>query len=379
MRRFFTLLLSAFLLIGLSGCESSEEKIIHIDVAKKFPSKELLLQDFMDIEYIPLETNDSFIISGNIQAVGKHYIVASNRDGEIFIFDRQGKAVTRFNHLGQGPEEYSFLSNIVLDEEKEELLVNTLQSMIIYDMYGNFKRRFNHSEGTSRMYVFNYDKDNLICYDTSIYALYGQKNNDKAYYSIISKQNGEVINDIYIPFDIVRFPGVISDSGVVVMSLCPIVPCNDGFVLFETSSDTIYTYKPQRQELVPFIVNNASLDEYHVSMGIITNRYYFMDAVEMKYDFSTGRGFSRTHLMYDKQEDRVFETSVYNGDFIENHPVDVMSHPINTGDIAGYITLEAYQLTEAYEEDGLRGSLKDIAAKLNDDDNIVVGILKYKK
>lgn len=379
MKSVFNLFLSAFLLIGLNSCKSSEEKIIHIDVSEKFPSKELLLQDFVDVEYIPLETNDSFIISGNIQAVGEHYIVASNRDGEIFIFDRQGKAITRFNHLGQGPEEYSFLSGIVLDEENDELFINTLQSMIVYDMFGNFKRRFNHSEGTSRMYVFNYDKDNLICYDTSIYALYGQKSNDKSYYSIISKQNGEITNDIYIPFDIVRFPGVMNEEGVVVMSLCPIVPCPDGFILFESSSDTIYTYKSQEQTLVPFIVNNASLDEYHVSIGMMTNRYYFMDAVEMKYDFSTGKGFSHTHLMYDKQEDKVFETSVYNGDFIENHLADVMSHPINTGDIAGYITLEAYQLTEAYEEDGLCGSLKDIAAKLNDDDNIVVGILKYKK
>ena len=47
--------------------------------------KELVLQDFMDVEYIPLETNDEFINRACVQAVGEKYIIVTNfyDDGNI--------------------------------------------------------------------------------------------------------------------------------------------------------------------------------------------------------------------------------------------------------------------------------------------------------
>lgn len=36
--------------------------------------KDLILQDFMDVEYIPLETNDEFINQGFVRATGKDII-----------------------------------------------------------------------------------------------------------------------------------------------------------------------------------------------------------------------------------------------------------------------------------------------------------------
>ena len=42
---------------------------------KNYPKKELVLQDFMDVEYIPLETNDEFITQGDVMAIDNKYIV----------------------------------------------------------------------------------------------------------------------------------------------------------------------------------------------------------------------------------------------------------------------------------------------------------------
>ena len=49
----------------------------------------------MDVEYIPLETTDEFLCMGSLWGVGKDVIVATNfnSDGNIFIFDRKGKAL----------------------------------------------------------------------------------------------------------------------------------------------------------------------------------------------------------------------------------------------------------------------------------------------
>ena len=58
-------------------------------------------------------------------AIGKEYILVRNqvRDGDIFIFDRTGKGVTKINRMGQGTEEYVWNYEVFLDENNEEIFV----------------------------------------------------------------------------------------------------------------------------------------------------------------------------------------------------------------------------------------------------------------
>lgn len=53
-------------------------------------------------------------------------------------------------------------------------------------------------------------------------------------------------------------------------------------------------------------------------------------------------------------------------------------HPINNNGIAAVQTLSAGQLVEAYQEDGLKGRLKEVAAGLDEESNPVVMLVKYK-
>ena len=100
------------LLLIIAGCGKNNQpanELSTVDVTAKYPYKELILQDFMDVEYIPLETTDEFLCMGSLWGVGKNIIIATNfnNDGNIFIFDRKGKALKRINRKGQGNEEYS--------------------------------------------------------------------------------------------------------------------------------------------------------------------------------------------------------------------------------------------------------------------------------
>ena len=90
-----------------------------------------------------------------------------NNDGNIFIFDRKGKALKRINRKGQGNEEYSSYSRIILDEEKEEIFVNNsfAKKIQVYDLEGNFKRDLLIKKEFSLFEMYNFDKDNLICHD----------------------------------------------------------------------------------------------------------------------------------------------------------------------------------------------------------------------
>ena len=47
------------LLLIIAGCGKNNQpanELSTVDVTAKYPYKELILQDFMDVEYIPLET-----------------------------------------------------------------------------------------------------------------------------------------------------------------------------------------------------------------------------------------------------------------------------------------------------------------------------------
>jgi len=48
---------------------------------------------------------------------------------------------------------------------------------------------------------------------------------------------------------------------------------------------------------------------------IITDRYYFMQTLDKKFNFEKGRGFPTNDLVYDKQEKAIFQYTVYNDDF----------------------------------------------------------------
>lgn len=108
------------------GCKSSDqiENFITVDVTANYPKKELILQDFMDVEYVLLESVDEFVCQGFVQAIGKEFIIVRNyiNDGDIFLFNRAGKAVRKINRKGQGHEEYTSIVGVVLDEKTRKYM-----------------------------------------------------------------------------------------------------------------------------------------------------------------------------------------------------------------------------------------------------------------
>lgn len=382
------IIMSLFLMMGLLGCVEKEEKtnVITVDVTTTYPKKELVLQDLMDVEYIPLETNDEFITQGSVMAIGEKYILVKNwsHDGNIFVFDRKtGKGIRKINRKGQGDGEYSFINGIILDEDNNEMFVNcaSTKKIYVYDLSGNFKRDFKHVEGGEYLEVFNYDKNNLICYDMSLYYKEGQpREENRSYHLIISKQDGSVTQKIYIPFDVIKTPVVQKGGAVAMTSIRFIIPYRKEWLLVETSSDTVYNYVPEKNQLNPFLIKSPTRDlEILLTMGVVTDRYCFMHTVKKDFDFTTGRGFLITDLMYDKQENAVFEANVLNGDFVEKQNVDMLSDPMNGDEIVAIQPLAANKIVDAYKNDGLKGKLKEIAAGLDEESNPVIMLVKNRE
>ena len=157
---FLVIILSFVIVIESKGQRQAvNDDIIKVDVTKSYSKKkELILQDFMDVEYIVLETNADFVHQGIVRDIGKNLILVTNEnrinDGNIFVHDRTGKALRKINRKGQGPGEYIDILGIALDEDNNEMFVNSgfNRKILVYDLYGNFKRSFNHRNAFDSTY-----------------------------------------------------------------------------------------------------------------------------------------------------------------------------------------------------------------------------------
>lgn len=380
--------LSIVILLMMTGCGQRQvagDDLIVVDVLKTdFPKKELILQDFMDVEYIPLETRDDFLNRGWVQAVGKKIIVVKNREnGDIFIYGRTGKALRKINRKGQGGEEYVSCFNLVLDEDKEEIFINDihLKKILVYDLYGKFKRSFKHKVGGGTLFytdVFDYDEDNLICYDPY---------NEEIPFVIVSKQDGRIVKDIKIPFEKKILLQKQLTEGEMVYTVGPgpyrtIIPFKGGWMLSELSSDTVYTLLPD-YSLQPFLARTPPIRSMDPGVFLIyrffSDRYIFMETIKNVYDWNTKVGFPKTFFMYDKQEKSFFEYRVYNGDYTTKNEIYMnWLRPVGH-EIESWQELDVTQLMESYEKGELKGKLKEIAAGLEEDSNPVIMLIKHKK
>jgi hypothetical protein len=373
------------MLAVMTGCggerQADNDDLIAVDVTKNYSSKkELILQDFMDVEYIALETNDDFINQGFVQDIGKEFILVKNRnrDGDIFVYDRTGKAIRKINRKGQGSEEYINCYRIVLDEDNGEMFVSDIRSkkIIVYDLYGNYKRSFKQKEGGGSEYyieIFSYDKDHLICCD---------QYNEEITFILVSKQDGNITKEIKIPFKEKKLLEASRGNVWVVGGNCSIIPYKGNWILLEHSCDTVYTFLPD-YSLRPFMVRTPSVQsmdpEVMLVLRLLSGRYYFMEAVENKYDFDKMKGFKKTYFMYDKQENAISGYGVYNGDYSTKKEVYmVAASPVNH-EIVSWYPLEANQLVESYGKGELKGKLKEIAATLDEESNPVIMLIKHKK
>lgn len=368
---------------GCVGNKQSNDDLIIVDVSKSYPKKELILQDFMDVEYVALETTDEFLTQGLVQDVGKQYLLVTNRnrDGDIFIFDRKtGKGVRKINRQGQGAEEYARITGIILDESNEEIFVKSLgNKILVYDLYGSFKRCLNLGREVSS--IFDYDPSSLICYDMSDYHSKG-KDRNKTYHIIVSKLDGSITREIFIPFETINTPIVTDGDRFIANYSYQIRPSYDKWILMDASSDTLYNYAPDGI-LRPFIARTPSAHdmkpEVFLYMGICTNQYYFIETVKNVFNFEKGNGFYTDELVYDKKEKALFQVTVYNDDYVEKRAVAMTAKPINR-EIEGVASLHAPRLVETYKEGGLKdGKLKEIASRLSEEDNAVVMLVKQKK
>ena len=344
-------------LASLMGCGNKEQAApwTNIDLSGSIPKEERILQDLFEIEYVALETTDSFLTRGFIEAVSQHFLITYDyNEGCLSLFDRTtGKGIRQIKRQGQGPEEFTSPSNVIIDEKREELFISdySLRKILIYDMKGNFKRSF--------------------------------KTVDENYYHLlISKQDGSPAKEIRFPIDQVETPifthGKLTSTPFFYLT----VPYGDRWALTVTSSDTIYRYDADGSAH-PLIVRTPSIHgmdpQVFLYPTILTDRYYFLRAQKKEFDLETMKGFPTQMLLYDTREKRLVEYTLTNADMEDGPDIDLYSVMPKGKEVLACLTLQAPDLVEAREAGKLKGELQRVANRLDEESNPVIALLKEKR
>ena len=373
------------LLIGVAGCESGrqpENELITVDVTQHYPKKKLVLQDFLQVEYVPLEISDEFVNTGNVKDVTDNYIVITNgREGDLLLFDRAtGKGLQKINRKGQGPEEYLLPINVLLEETTGELFVNDgpTSRIQVYDLSGNYKRSLSYRNGAFVSNIYKYDQDHLLCQDT-----YAPENTEGLHsFFLLSKQTGNT-KILEIPYEKKLSTMLVKQVGDMVYGNAPrnslIVPYQGNWILTEPSADTVYTSIPNTG-LHPFLVRIPSVQsmtpEVFLFPGVQTDRYCFLQTVKKECDLEKNEDMPKVNLMYDRQEKKLYECQVNNGDFKDRE--EDMSQRSLDQQIVFCTALNAAELVEANSTGELKGRLQEIASLLDEEDNPVIMLVKRK-
>ena len=361
-----------------------------IDTNKKYPFKEFILNDLADITYIPIETNNDVLINNGINALShfsdKYIIIVNYKSYDCYIFDRNGKIINFFNHKGQGPNEYLYITGITVDETKREIyIVDHPQKnrIMVYSFDGDFIRKLSLPTKTTIGTIHNFDNETLLCESNN------HRNGNKKPYFLISKQNGHIINELDIIFNkeriSPRFYQKTGEKGVMAIAYGynPIIRFNEDFIIGDISHDTIYQYS-KNKTLTPILVKTPSIYSQDPQIMVIpefkTPKLFFLERTERKFNFEEKKGFEREKIVYD-----------YNSGFFYKYVLKNKDYPnqnfyLNSGGYAYRAEkntlcqfIPAEELIEANDNGELHGPLKEITKTLKIDDNPVLMIIKFKE
>ena len=386
MKKFFILIISLIVITeGRGQKQAGNDDNITIDVRKNYPKKELILQDLFDVEYIALDSSDEFVCQGEVLDIGKKFILVRNliNDGNVFVFDRKGKGLTKFNRKGQGYEEYQSISaaDVVLDEDNEEIFIFGRRGIGVYDLYGKFLRKLTIRDSVTYLAKHNFDREHFIVrYIDNRHDMTSSKSQP---FSIISKKDGSVVNEIRIPLKKQIIEIVTLQLSVIFLNsrFLPVFPFNESWILTDMSSDTIYRLLPD-YSMIPFISRTPSIHSMNPEIFlfpiILTDRYYLLQTLKKEYQQGLPGSFPTTKLAYDKFEKKVYEYIVYNNDYITKNEIEFW-YSLRNPEIVYFKRIEAHELEEANEKGELKGKLKEVADGLDEDPNPVIMLIKRKQ
>lgn len=136
-------LASVVLIVLLCSCGRSKnfttvDEIIKIDLLSEADMTLSNLSEIAsDIQYIPLQTIDSSLISRIDKVViTDDNIYVNNRGADILCFDKNGNFVSKLSKTGRGPGEYTIIMDFDISSDSKKLILLANGKILLYNING---------------------------------------------------------------------------------------------------------------------------------------------------------------------------------------------------------------------------------------------------
>lgn len=383
-----------FSLSLLAGCSRRSVTVIPdsslpvLDITADYPEREIDLAEEAEIEYIPLQLQgterlETFdLLRGTIS---ENMIFAYNKKGTVFVFDRAGKQLHRFNHARGEKKQYDYIFSIYGDEENQEIFIKTSRYRIqVYSLAGEYKRSLIASYPISFNQVFGYNKDSLVFSD-GISKIKDRFDNGIYYYKLSKKDAGISPFPFYVKHRItntftceVREEKQISSLSYTI-TIEPMIKNGNEVILSDFACDTIFLFdggtKKALLRRTPAVRSTFPLTLIGVS--IKTDRFIFMDIIEKVY-IPNEKGVKNKSLLFDLKTQEVSVPILINKEFTPPFPVNVGNSNGNFPKNTCISAIHSKKLLELYKSGRLSGKAKEVASRLRMDDTLVLILYHFK-
>ena len=139
------LLFSSFFTNGSNKPSIENKSHITTVVFPKKPNTNLISESLTLSNIVALETVDASVI-GYIKKIIRHddKLIILNRGVEILIFDKEGKFLNKINKRGNGPNEYTHIVDIALDDTNGNIIVYSDNfKLLFFDLAGKYVSQLN--------------------------------------------------------------------------------------------------------------------------------------------------------------------------------------------------------------------------------------------
>ena len=364
------------------------------DLQGQYPKKEIILQDLADVRYVALENGESSLVGTRPILMTDSLIVTVNKKSDVIFFDKSGKYLHSFNHTGMSGEEYGdIVSGYCIDEKAREIFIyDGLQSRIqVYGYGGAYRRTLKLPK--NRMFVFSifeYDENFLFGEDyLFVDSQDGKYPVNKTPYYKISKKDGKLTSIPITLKERIRdgLSYMIGDLGASVgLFMSPVARLGSDILIADYSLDTAYVYRDDH--LIPLTVRRNHTSENNIpilaTVDVMTGRYLLWYTIVKDIDVKNNHVSDPVTYLYDRFTNEYCRVDLVNRDVVSatNIPAFQMRLSANYHVVPENYAIQYYPAEELIELNGqgkLKGELKEIASKLNDEDNPVLLIAKFKE
>ena len=362
---------------------------------EQYPEKEIILQDIADVRYVVLETGDSSLVGIRPILMTDSFLVTVNKKSDVIFFDKSGKYLHSFNHTGMSGEEYGdVVSGYCIDEKAREIFIyDGLQSRIqVYGYGGAYRRTLKLPQ--NRMFassIFEYDENFLFGEDYRLVdSQIGKYPVNKTPYYKISKKDGKLTSIPITVKERIRdgLSYTVGDGafGYVSLLMSPVARFGSDILIADYSLDTAYVYRDDH--LIPLTVRRNHTSENNIpilaTVDVMTGRYLLWYTIVKDIDVKNNRVSDPVSYLYDRFTNEYCRVDLVNRDVVSatNIPAFQMRLSANYHVVPENYAIQYYPAEELIELNGqgkLKGELKEIASKLNDEDNPVLLIAKFKE